>query len=537
MKRIFIIGATLFLGASVALAQHPGPQPRPMATMMTVESQEESIGPDGVVTTTIVSATSALPSPMSAPLEPGSLNELQYVESNLFDGFGVEIPNTLPSTPADQFNLHDGPVRITAIDKTSPKDDLEAAIDAVLKAAQNGAVDQSSIEKALDILEGNPIPGKVYSGFALLHYTAGERVKAVTPITDQQGNVIGGNVDIHQIWYDNHIESDTAFLDVSAVKNVPWTATYTIDVLSGGADDFSPFVMYWDDPALSMPGMPPMPLAGMDATFYPMNQGHRYVIKLKHAPGKYYNLTYTWGWRIHPPRVQATENAGKMVGTNPDGTPKTLVQWETSVFGTNPRSSEESKLAAIAQIGELAPAKRMWQAFRDARTATPAQVVALMEDARLSLADWADRTRLPRGVMADPSTKMTLFYVNNTIYGNIRKLASNDWTSRGWVFTATLLNGDHFDHAYVNVDFGGSRGWENQFQSGSGPGSSHTFGRAHWWMNTAFPLHSVNIPPAAADGTPSVHKVAITLNYDRPERISLYQFDPLHHDVAVYSTH
>jgi len=310
--------------------------------------------------------------------------------------------------------------------------------------------------------------------------------------------------------------------------------TYTIDVLWAGADDFSPFVMYWDDPALSMPGMPPMPHVAMDATFYPMSDGTRYVIKLKQAPGKYYNLTYTWGWRIHPPRVQATENARKAVGTNPDGTPKTLVQWETSVFGTNPRSSEASKLAAIAQLGELAPDKRMWKALRDARSSSAGTVVTLIQDALVSFNDWSDRTRLPRGVTADPTADLTLFYVGNTLYGNTNTF---NWTTRGTTFKVALLNGDHFDHAYVNVDFGGSRGWEPQYQYGSGPGGSHTFGRVHWWMNTALPLNSINVPPAAASGTPTQRNVQIALNYDRPERLSLYQFDPLHHDVAVYSLH
>jgi hypothetical protein len=56
-------------------------------------------------------------------------------------------------------------------------------------------------------------------------------------------------------------------------------------------------------------------------------------------------------------------------------------------------------------------------------------------------------------------------------------------------------------------------------------------------MNTAFPLDSITIPAPAAGGTPTQRKVQITLNYDAPERISLYQFDPLHHDVAVYSLH
>lgn len=134
-----------------------------------------------------------------------------------------------------------------------------------------------------------------------------------------------------------------------------------------------------------------------------------------------------------------------------------------------------------------------------------------------------------------PNADVTLFYVNNTLYGNAATFSN--FTGRGSIFKATLYNGDHFTHGYINVDFGGSRGWENQFQFTGGPGGSHTFGRVHWWMNTAFPLNSITVPPVAADGTLGKALVQITLNYDRPQRITLYQFDPLHHDVAVYSLH
>lgn len=507
----------MLLTASGALAQHPHPQPRPAMT-----TQASTVGSDGVVTYFVTPGTSPL---------PVGQNQLQYIQSNMFDGNGVEMVNTLPSTPTTAFDLQDGPVQTFPIDKTSPKDDLLQVLQGIQSSAQSGFVDLQKIQFGLDILEGNPIANKSYSGFPLLHYKGPEKVQAVTPILDAAGNIIGGNVNVHQIWYDNHIESDTAFIDPTPVRaaNVPWTVTYTVDVLNSGADDFSPFVMYFDDPALSMPGMPPMPHVAMDSTFYPMSDGTRFVIKVKHAPAKYYNLTYTWGWRIHPPRVQVMENALKSVGG------KTLPQWESSVFGAAPSSSDQAKQTAIAKIGELAPAKRMWQAFKDAQTAAPAQVVALMQDALISFNDWSDRTHLPRGVQADPNADITLFYVNNTMYGNATTF--NNWTGRGSIFKATIYNGDHFDHAYINVDFGGSRGWENQFQFAGGPGGSHTFGRVHWWMNTALPLNSITVPQIGADGALGKIKVQITLNYDAPQRLKLYQFDPLHHDVAVFSLH
>lgn len=511
------LGAIVALGAAMALAppavaQHPNPQPRPGPSTQTVS-------PDG--TTTFVTTP-------EGPLPVGQ-NQLDYVESNIFDRNGVEMLNTLPSRPDASFNLHAGPVITEEIDRTSPTEDLEEALDRIRDAAEDGRVDREAIELGLDILEGEPVPGRAYSGFPLLHYTGPEKVKRVEPIFDEQGRKVGGNVDIHQIWYDEKVESDTAFLDPSAVQDVPWTVTYTIDVLKGGADDFAPFVMYFDAPPSDTPGSFGPPHVAMDASFFPMSEGTRHVIRIRHAPARYYNLTYTWGWRVHPPRVQVTENALKTAGG------KTLPQWEIDTFGPAPRSSEEAKLAAIAKIGELSPAKRMWQALRDARDAAPEEVVALMDEALAAFEDWTDRTSLPRGVEADPSADVTLFYVNNTIYGNARTFDA--WDERGAVFEAALLNGDHFTHGYMNVDFGGSRGWENQFQDAGGPAASHTFGRVHWWVNAGGPWGAITVPPVSDDGVPGSHRVEIELNFDSPERLSLYNFDPLHHDVAVYSLH
>ncbi len=510
-----ILMATIF--SSYAIAVHPNPEPRPGFSTTTLSA-------DGK-TTFVVSPEST---------RPVGDNKIPYLESNIFDGAGVEMVNTLPNTPTVDFNLHDGPVVESDIENTSPSQDLRDVFKDVGEAAAEGTVDQFLIQFGLDILEGNPI-SRVYSGIPVLHYKGPEKVSVVQPIFDAQGVKIGGNVDVHQVWFNGRIESDTAFIDPTAVQNVPWTITYTVDVLEGGADDFAPWTMYFDKPPTPTSfvdsGAHGPPHVALDASFYAMSQSKRHVIKVKHAPAKYFNLVYTWGWRIHPPRVQVMENALKTAGPMN----LRLPQFEQMVFGMAPTSSEAAKLAAIAMIGELSPAKRMWQSLKDAQGATTAEVVALMADAEISLNDWNDRRSLPRGVTAAAGVDITLFYVNNTIYGNARTY--DNWNGRGSLFKAKLLNGDHFMHGYVNVDFGGSRGREPQYLFNGGPGNAFTFGRAHWWPTAGGPNGAINVPPVAADGTPGEHNVEITLNFDSPEKITLYQFDPLHHDVAVYSLH
>jgi len=130
--------------------------------------------------------------------------------------------------------------------------------------------------------------------------------------------------------------------------------------------------------------------------------------------------------------------------------------------------------------------------------------------------------------------------VNNTIYAEIIGDGWVDftkWTLRGTTLKITLLNGDYFEHGYQNVDFGGARGWENQFQSSvksGGSGCWFTFGRAHWWMN--LPAMIV-VPPATPYNELGLLKVYLTFNYEPSRRLRFYQFDPVHHDVAVFSIH
>ncbi|MGH8476465.1 MAG: hypothetical protein ACRER2_11955, partial [Methylococcales bacterium] len=540
---------------------HPFPQPCPHGAKVSTQGN----------LTTVLTGESIFPEPAVDPFtKPPGTNFLPTLYTNIFDGNGNEMLNTLPSTPTNPYNLHDGDPVVSEIDPTSPTDDLRSLFETITRLSLNEkkeAADDETIHKSIqtgiDILEGNPLPNRAYSGLPLLHYTGPEKVKKVEPIYDDKGTLIGGNVNVHQVWYDIHIESDTAFLDPGAVMEVPWTIIYTIDALSRGADDFSPFVAYTDDPDLTHPNLP-LPHIGMDQTFFPMEEGTRTVVKVKMTPGKYFNIVYTWGWRMHPPRVQVMENATKEISISNNLV--NLVDWERMVFGASPRASEENKLKAIAKISELSPAKRMWTAMREARDAVDQgnyhAVAAKIQEAGDAFEDWRDRTRLPRGVPVDQDSDLTLLYVNNTLYAEFADRAENiadsvridfaQWKIRPATLKVTLYNGDHFEHGYENMDFGGARGWENQFKSSvkfAGSGCWFTFGRVNWWPNIPNTMSGVPggdlsvVLPAAPSSTAALpypyttHKLHITFNYEPSRRLRFYQFDPIHHDVAVFSVH
>jgi len=570
--------------AADACPGHPGVRPRPGFSTMEFDDAR------GVYVVTTPPTTFA---PSSAE-DKLPLNLCPTVYENARSMSGAEIPNTLPSTPDVPYNLHPEPT-VSSIDPRSPSDDLRAVIRAMRQAlAEGDAPQEADIQFGIDILEGNSVD-RAYSGMPLLHYNGPNKVKKVEPIFDDQGNKVGGVVELHQVWFDGRIMGDTALLDPSDVQDVPWTMIVHADTLNNGHEDFAPFQMYFDDPAEV--GRP-VPHVAMDMTFFPMEDGTRTTYEMKMAPGRFFNLTYYWGWRIHPPRVQVTENVLKMAG------PRTLLEWETFVFGEDPEGSEDAKLAAIAMIGDLAPAKRMWNLLREFREAPELVDAADVDALEAAFFDWRDRLSLPSGIEFDDDYDVNVIYLNNTMYGKAKGLGNWEQTvafdKPGDQVRVKVMNGDYFPHGYMFVDFGGNRGWENTFHSTvdvGGAGPWFTFGRAHWWpmldgaaiVPPAMPAEgtttrvktvdalldyalageqrvtSANVKGKQANyvlapewldftksptvlpefqrvqningSTLGVLPLEFHMNHTPSKRLRMYQFDPLHHDVAVWSIH
>jgi hypothetical protein len=213
-----------------------------------------------------------------------------------------------------------------------------------------------------------------------------------------------------------------------------------------------------------------------------------------------------------------------------------------------PTKCERQKLYAIAQLGDLAPEKRMWHAVREARQAADSgdwkTVAAIVRDRALpAYFDWLNRNLLPAGVVKDPGSDVTLLYVNNSTYGELTNNAWGRWDAweqRPKKLRVTVYNGDNFVHSYTIADFGGNRGWENQFKSSvkfAGSGCWFTFGRNWWWLPVGGPVNPYVCVAPTEGLSPGVHKFDIDLNFDPSRRLRFYQFDPFHHDVAIYSIH
>lgn len=694
-------GAVLLLTSGVVNAQHPDPQPR--IGMESPENDGEfTVSPDGKTTTWKTKRTHFEP---SNPFRETPGNLLPTIYELARDSAGNPVPNTLPSTPERPYNLHNIPSEedgtIVDIDPRSPRWDLgviinhlKAAVDKKDREATNqeffaggigvpadprrghverkenqgpGVIEEEAtpeidfdlVQFGIDILEGNPID-RAYTGMPLLKYTGPAMVKKIDPETR--------TVTVRMAWQQGRMSSDAMFIDPCAMTtkvdengeefqacavpgNVPWKIRYEINTLRWGHEDFAPFVVTFDNPPDGSMPRPNIPLVGFDQTFFPMEEGKKYIFEMDMPPHRYWNLTYHWGWRVHPPRIQAAEKAlKKPMGRN-------IVGWEREVFcadgepvkqngnvvdwtcPTLPNETEEAKLAAIDMLSDLAPAKRMWKALRAiqsfqgtavADTPQNGKLRILVAELEASYEDWKDRTKLPRGIEDAEGFDQTLAYVNNVLYGgqnnviNKAELSWSKWETRGETLKTKIYNGDYFPHAYMNVDFGGRRGWENTFQNTIALGDQgpwFTFGRAHWDRNlsTGLPqmkqdangdpfvlppgpkpvlvpaatrpkndlsspgLDALGMPGHAQDvrqlletvGEPGQsrnvaalpaatqaamqskwmqhpgnkiavhrnfiglgeHNVEITYRFEPSTRLRFYQFDPLHHNEAILSTH
>src|SRR6185503_1424074 len=81
----------------------------------------------------------------------------------------------------------------------TPENDLAAALDA-MAGANTAAEADAARGLALDILEGNPIAKKAYSGIPLLNWNSPAKVKFVPA---------GGTVEVTQVRWGEHMISDT----------------------------------------------------------------------------------------------------------------------------------------------------------------------------------------------------------------------------------------------------------------------------------------------------------------------------------------
>ncbi len=408
-------------------------------------------------------------------------------------GREIRVPHTTPAYEGKPM-LHASELTMTPLLETDsatgweieglrdPLQDIELAMTRLLVVARASGdqpvEDLSAAEEMLAILLGTT-EGRVYDGFPLLNYNPGALVADQVPdeykmkrLVDT-GETVRSQIDgelhkvwevtINMLWYGHNFDSDTFLL------RVPYEAQL-----------YDEFRINWRIYSLIQEDIAPTTILndgfgrifhGLDSTFTSVPAETLAKMTIKYPSLIHFKGMYTWGWGVHPPRVQFLQ---PVFEDSPDG--------ELNPAGESFATRTRENLT-IENIGEAAPEKKAYRVATAAMEgATGSEIAAMLMDPDVApsgtFREWtrlaADLRQLPpeawevlqeeEGIGRDEygDYDIILAYLNNEIYGvtpyaqvgtEAKGAVVRDW-EQGGSFKVKIINLDNMVHYYRNVDFG-----------------------------------------------------------------------------------
>lgn len=425
------------------------------------------------------------PAALADPNDPGVLEPFLSATT----GQEVRIPHTDQTAGDDQLNIlgnvvsRDARVAISLTGHPieavrSPNDDFEQALKDLHDAARKARTADmtAAAEELMDILLGTT-EGRIYDGFALLNFNRGAFVDdhvpgeykmktlrdtgLTEPGIDGQPRRIW-EADVAMLWYDGQFDSDTFLLRVPAEAHEFDTVRINYRIYSLVREDFSPTTVMMDRRGEASVQFP---FKGLDSVWEAIGSDTVTDLTVKLPPNRLLRGVYTWGWRVHPPRIQFLQPV-----------------WEHFNAHTGARELEpqglsyatRNRMLSLEDIADAAPEKKAYRVAQAALGGAPAaQVEAMLDDPntppRGTWKDWADlaenQRQLPpeaRDMLAAEGIadgrfgpyRMVTVYMNNEMYGDGPEGSSIEGWDQGERFQVKLINLDHHTHYFRNVDFG-----------------------------------------------------------------------------------
>ena len=360
----------------------------------------------------------------------------------------------------------------------SPNRDLEDALQALADAADDAgqAAMAEQADEIMAILLGTT-QGRIYDGFAMLNFNRGAYVADHVPneykmklITDTGLTAPGidgeprriWKVTVNFLWYDGQFDSDTFLIRVPIEAHQYDTLRVHYRIYSLESEDFSPTTVLLDN---RLAGSVQFPYKGFDSVWTSVPNDRLTEITVDHPPLSLLRGIYTWGWHVHPPRIQFIQPIFEMVNAH-TGEVQLEPQGESYAY--------RNRQLSIEGIGSAAPEKKMYDVAQSVLNgASPSQVLAMLTDSNTAPVgtwqDWSDliedQIQLPPeawDILAQEGIsrgdfgpyKFITVYMNNEMYGE----GPNNEKIEGWFqgdqVTVKLINLDNHTHYFRNVDFG-----------------------------------------------------------------------------------
>src|SRR3954452_5638509 len=367
-------------------------------------------------------------------------------QAQLVGGPSVVQKLGTPATPGD-----DNPNALAALGSPGdPEADLVAALDSIgaAAAANNRSAAASARTLAINILEGNPIGGKAYSGMPLLNWNSPAKIKNVPA---------GGNVVVREVRWDEHALSDTWLLSFDD-PNQPYTITFRIAELGttfGSALTPAPLLsqngqVIGGETQVLAPLAPPMLAMGTTTTnrFAP-NGGPEFtrnaiqdVTVAMPPPGMTDAV-------LEPDLKPGSETTFTLQRTSADHVNAARADFGFS--STSPSAAE--KATAINRLADVSPEKELWGDLQQLRPDAPGflDAAGLVASGDRSLVG-AMRTRSSpaAGVAHDPAADVNVDFVNNETY-LFRGNGPLPTPGHGNNLRVATTNADGFSHHLVGL--------------------------------------------------------------------------------------
>ena len=370
----------------------------------------------------------------------------------------------------------------------SPNDDMRLGLLDLLQASRDG--DNAGMMAAAQELESillGTTEGRIYDGFGMLNFNRYKHDKvgpehfppdavpgeyklkwaqdtgetAISPFDGQERKI--WEVDVAMLYYDGQIDSDTYLLRFPFGHHDDDLLRVNYRIFSLVEEDFSPTLVMLDKRrALNTVQFP---FKGFDAVWIAFNPGEVLNVTVDYPPVRMVRGVYTWGWRVHPPRIQFLQPVYEIQNQH-TGAIELDPQGESFVY----RNRENLTFEAI---GSAAPEMKMYEVAQAVLNgASAATIEAWLTDPhqgpRGTWVDWADlvkvQTQLPPeawDALAEEGITPTNFedfdmlsvFLNNEMYGEGPYENEIFGWDQGDVFKVKLVNLDNHTHYFRNVDF------------------------------------------------------------------------------------
>lgn len=419
------------------------------------------------------------------PNDPGILEPVL----SAIRGTAVRIPNTDQAAGDRLLNVVGSITRTDAEKATSmmghpithvasPNDDMKEALDRMSDAAKDEETEpmRAAAQELMNILLGQT-RGRIYDGFAMLNYSRGGfrsdhvdgeyKMKELRPTGQTEPGLDGEprqvwETSVNLLYYDGQIDSDVFLLRIPVEMHRFDIIRIHYTIYSLEREDFSPTAVTRDH---RMPRSVQFPFKGFDATWSPIQSDEVMKITIDYPPNRLLRGVYTWGWRVHPPRIQFLQPVFEHVNAH---TGKVELEPQGKSYAVRNRQ------LSIDDISDAAPEKKMYRVAKAVLDgAAPETVAAWLDEPgegpRGTWDAWADLAQNQRHLPPEAwdlleneglsegkfgPYRFVTVYMNNEMYGEGPDGNQIEGWHQGDRFRVKLINLDRHTHYFRNVDFG-----------------------------------------------------------------------------------